>query len=65
MDIKTAFNTKLALLMDTGYHMFPCIYFGKEHIGGFDDLMFYFKNSEVKKKILTSNGIHSSNSYSD
>jgi glutaredoxin len=33
---------KLALSMDTGYSLFPNIYFGKEHIGGYDDFIFYF-----------------------
>ena len=27
-----------ALAMDTGYMSYPNIYFGKEHIGGLDDL---------------------------
>ena len=27
-----------ALAMDTGYLSYPIIYFGKEHIGGLDDL---------------------------
>mgnify|MGYP000844834178 FL=1 len=27
-----------ALAMDTGYKSYPNIYFGKEHIGGLDDL---------------------------
>lgn len=38
MDKKIASYTKLALSMHTGYSLFPNIYFGKEHIGGFDDL---------------------------
>ena len=29
---------KGALAMDTGYMNYPNIYFGKEHIGGLDDL---------------------------
>ena len=65
MDIRMACNTKLALLMDTGYHLFPNIYIGKEHIGGFDDLKFYFSDSEIKDKILTDNGISTSNSNTD
>ena len=31
-------NLKLGLSMITGYNSFPSIFFGKEHIGGIDDL---------------------------
>ena len=30
-----------ALSMDNGFNLFPNIYFGKEHVGGFDDLKSY------------------------
>ena len=33
---------KGALAMHSGYHHFPNIYFGREHIGGVDDLKSYF-----------------------
>ena len=42
MNDKMASFTKLALSMDTGYSLFPNIYFGKEHVGGYDDFTFYF-----------------------
>lgn len=42
MSDKMASFTKLALSMDTGYSLFPNIYIGKEHIGGYDDFTFYF-----------------------
>lgn len=65
MDLKMACNTKLALMMDSGYQLFPNIYIGKEHIGGFDDLKFYFSDSEIKDKILSENGIYTSYSNTD
>ena len=48
--------------MDTGYSLFPNIYFGKEHIGGHDDLKFCFSISKMKNEKLVDNGISSSNS---
>jgi glutaredoxin len=42
--------------MDTGYSLFPNIYLGKEHIGGYDDLKFYFSISRIKEKKLVENG---------
>lgn len=48
--------TKLALSMDTGYSLFPNIYFGKEHVGGYDDFTFYFSIQEMKDKKLAENG---------
>ena len=65
MDNKMAFYTNLALMMDTGYQMFPNIYIGKEHIGGFDDLIFYFQHSHIKEKILSENGIYTSYTNTD
>ena len=49
MNEKMASFTKLALQMDTGYSLFPNIYFGKEHIGGYDDFKFCFSISKIKE----------------
>lgn len=65
MNENTANSTKLALMMDIGYLEFPIIYFGKEHIGGYDDLKFYFSMNDLKEKILTNNGFTTSCSYSE
>ena len=42
--------TKLVFSFDTGYSLFPNIYFGEEHIGGYNDFKFYFSERKSKKK---------------
>ena len=36
--------------MHSGYCLFPNIYFGNEHIGGYDDLLIHFKRIQTYKK---------------
>ena len=38
MPLRFGKNISVALAMDTGFGAYPNIYFGKEHIGGIDDI---------------------------
>jgi hypothetical protein len=48
------------LMMHTGYSSFPNIYFGEEHVGGFDDLKAYLQDPQCIGMIMDKNGIVSS-----
>ena len=51
-------SIKLGLSMHTGYHNFPNVYFGKEHVGGLDDLQpMIFNGDGAFKDVLVRNGI--------
>jgi hypothetical protein len=43
--------------MHTGYENFPNIYFGEEHMGGFDDLKAFLMDTTAKDRIIDQNGI--------
>ena len=49
------------LLMHTGFGNFPNIFFGQEHIGGYDDLKAYMSDANTTDKIMGQNGIVLSN----
>lgn len=51
--------------MHTGYGSFPNIYFGEEHVGGFDDLKAYLQDKAVANRIIGQNGIVLSATTSD
>lgn len=51
---------KMALSFDTGYAQFPNIYFGTEHLGGFDDLIGYMQNQNIFDELMYKNGIQTS-----
>lgn len=40
------------LMMHTGYANFPNIYFGEEHVGGFDDLKAFLQDESVANRII-------------
>ena len=54
-----------ALFMHSGYRSLPNIYFGREHVGGIDDLRAHFLHTSSFKRILNSNGIDISTTDSD
>ena len=48
---------KIALSFETGSASFPNIYFGKEHVGGFDDLVEHLREENIFQDLLYKNGI--------
>jgi glutaredoxin len=52
--------TKLALQLETGYTQLPNIYFGTEHLGGFDDLVGHLQSQNIFQELLYKNGIQTS-----
>jgi glutaredoxin len=48
-----------AIHLHSGYTSFPNIYFGKEHVGGYDDLFFYTKDSENLTYLMAKSNISS------
>eukprot|EP00356_Strombidium_inclinatum_P012884 CAMPEP_0170495074 /NCGR_PEP_ID=MMETSP0208-20121228/15002_1 /TAXON_ID=197538 /ORGANISM="Strombidium inclinatum, Strain S3" /LENGTH=57 /DNA_ID=CAMNT_0010771213 /DNA_START=386 /DNA_END=559 /DNA_ORIENTATION=- len=49
--------TRISLALETGSYQLPSIFFGQEHIGGFDDLKSYFQVPLVADKLMSTNGV--------
>mmetsp|Transcript_8126 Transcript_8126/g.12496 ORF Transcript_8126/g.12496 Transcript_8126/m.12496 type:complete len:190 (+) Transcript_8126:28-597(+) len=45
-------QVRLELTMHTGYGQFPNIYFGTEHVGGYDDLVGYFHSQKTQTRVM-------------
>jgi len=58
-------QVRLALTMHTGYAQFPNVYFGEEHVGGYDDLVSYFQSTKTQERVMAQNGIQPSSSGTD
>lgn len=48
--------------MHSGYAYYPNIYFGQQHIGGFDDLHSHLACDKAASRVLNDNGIPTTSS---